>query len=129
MAQVSTVHLHYDDKLCTLALVVSQMYGFPCNGFHLNVVSANLAHVREICPLSWYTLTQMSPSSVNRVIIMCIHVCMHHCILCPMIALHNPACTLYLLCKLNDITIERLQWFEFPHIIVSIISMMYASCS
>lgn len=79
MVQVSTVYLHYDDKLCTLALVMSQMYGFPCNGFHLNVVSANLAHVREICPLSWYTLTQMSPSSVNRVIIMCIHVCMHHC--------------------------------------------------
>lgn len=24
------------------------------HGFHLNVVSANLARVREICPLSWY---------------------------------------------------------------------------
>ena len=64
MVQVSTVYLHYDDKLCTLALVVSQMYAFLCNGFHLNVLSANLARIREICPLSWYTLAQMSPSSL-----------------------------------------------------------------
>ena len=77
MVQVSTIYLHYDDKLCTHALVVSQMYAFPCNGFHLNVLSANLARIREICPLSWYTLAQMSPSSVNRSSYYYVHTCVH----------------------------------------------------